>query len=174
MRYSLSFHEWCFKERIEALKTIGLTVIVCPKSFVIDIKHHNVDALGSAHSEAAKFICDPVYNPIMYNMEEPICRVVTDLHYKFWCWRHKLPYFNLEQEIANGIKDYIKTLPCKEQDAFLEVTPEELRTKIVEQCQFLFSTTPASIGVRVSSNLTFSAIGDKYISWKRIHSLLFK
>ena len=60
MLYSMSFAEFQLKKRLDALKAIGLDTTFYPETNSVDIKHHQSDVLGSGHTEAAKFICDPV------------------------------------------------------------------------------------------------------------------
>jgi hypothetical protein len=176
MRYSMSFPDFNIKKRIEALKEIGLTIEFNASDNTVDVKSAGgVDALGGAHKEAVKFICDPVYNPVMYNMEPFIGTVVNRLHYEFWCWKFKQIYFDFEEEIAIGIMNYIENLDCKEQDVWLALTPEALREAVITATKNIFNDdfwAEQTLGQYVVSNLSFPLLHDSDLSWKRIHQLI--
>jgi hypothetical protein len=172
----MSHPEFELKKRVKALRAIGLTVIDLNDG-TVDIKHHNCDALGSAHREAATFICDPVYTPLMWNMEPNICNVVNRLHYQFWCWRNKDFYIDIEEEITKSLKKYLSSGQCREQDKWLEYKPDDIKKIIMDNCFDIFldddSPRPQP-GSSIISNLVYEIMHNDKLSWTRIHSQLFK
>ena len=173
MLYSMSFQEFQPRKRIDALRQIGFDVTVLNEGCTLDIKLNQSDVLGSTHAEAVKFICDPVHNPKMFNMDRGLCSIVNNLHHEFWCWRNKQPFVDIEAEIAEGIMNYLQDQECDIQDKWLTYTPEQI-CGIVNNCNDVFTddywmhNNVAHYIVRNSSNMNH-----RNLSWKRIHSLMF-
>lgn len=174
MLYSVSFKEFQLKKRLDALKRIGLTIEFYPESNTVDITHNQCDVLGSNHKEAAKFICDPVYNPQMYNMDTSMCSVVSELHYEFWSWKHNRAYVIPEEAIINGIKSYFENRDCNVQDAWLEKTPEQIKD-VVTQLNWAFDEDFWRLGT-VPHYFVSSLAGQinyDHVDWHRVHRLIF-
>jgi hypothetical protein len=172
--YSVSFKEFQLKKRLNALKEIGLTIEFHGESNTVDITHNQCDVLGSTHKEAARFICDPVYNPVMYNMDSDMCAIVAELHYEFWCWRQKRAYVIPEEAIANGIKGYFEQLECTVQDTWLEKTPEDIK-KIITDTNSVFNyefwclaTAPHYFVSSLTNQINYD-----HVDWYRVHRLIF-
>ena len=175
MHYSISFPEWNLPGRLHALKSLGLQVEFNAINNEVDIKSAGgVDALGSAHKEAVKFICDPVYSPIMYNMDFPIGRLVARLYAAFWYWKFKMPYMDIEAMIANSIRHYIADLDCKEQDKWILYTANDLKEQVMQSSREVFSDDfwmVSTIGQYVVRNLSDFVVEESNISWSRIRNL---
>ena len=178
MLYSMSFAEFQLKKRLDALKAIGLDTTFYPETNSVDIKHHQSDVLGSGHTEAAKFICDPVYSPKMYDLDAGICKLVAELHYEFWCWRHSRPFINPEEAVVYGIKQYLINLDdCDKQDAYLAYTPEQLKAEVYMNLRQIF-TEDFWMHSTISHNITRSVVQELVenmnLDWKLIHRNMFK
>jgi hypothetical protein len=174
MLYSMSFQEFKPKKRIDALRQLGFDVKVLNKGHTLDIKYHQGDVFGGAHTEAVKFICDPVYNPVMCNMDRDICSIVNILHHEFWCWKNKQPFFDLEVMIADGIMNYLQDQECNVQDEWLTYTPEQIKNKVHKDTLDVFTEDywmHSSVGHYVTRCLC--NIHNDNISWKRVHKLMF-
>ena len=174
MHYSMSFPEWNLSERLKALKLLCLVINFDESNHTVDIKSSGgVDALGSVHREAVKFICDPVYSPIMYNMDVGIGRIVTRLHSEFWHWKFNMPYIDIEAEIAHGIRNYVEDLDCKEQDKWLFFTASDLKEHVVTSSKEFLNQNlwmTSTVGEHTLRHLS-SVIMDNRISWSRIRNL---
>jgi hypothetical protein len=172
--YSVSFKEFQLKKRLDALKGIGLTIEFHSESNTVDITHNQCDVLGSTHKEAARFICDPVYNPVMYNMDSGMCAIVAELHYEFWCWRQKRAYVIPEEAIANGIKGYFEQLECTAQDAWLEKTPKEIEDIVIDlgvvfnEEYWRLATVPHHFLSSLAGQINYD-----HVDWHRVHRFIF-
>ena len=174
--YSMSFPEWNINERVRALRMIGFVAEYNADTYSVELKYNQCDFFGSAHTEAAKFICDPVYNPKMYNMDPFIGRTIARLHAEFWYWKFNMPFFDLEIVVAEGIQNYINSLDCEEQDEWLEVQPLELKNKVINNIESVFDQDfwfYPTLGKYIIRNLSIPLFPDNKLSWNRIHSLLF-
>jgi hypothetical protein len=170
----MSFLEFQPKKRIDALRQIGFSVSVLNQGHTLDIKYHQSDVLGSAHEEAVKHICDPIYHPKMYNMDIGLCSIVNNIHHEFWCWKNSQPFFDLELMIAEGIMNYLQDVECKTQDEWLSYTPEQIKDKVHENTLEVFTEDywmHSGVGHYVTRCLC--DIHNNNISWKRVHSLMF-
>lgn len=177
MIYSVSFPEWQYQKRLKALQRAGFSVIMTDYPHSIDLRFNNMDAFGSGHTEVAKFICDPVYNPKMWILDTTLCKIVNELHHEFWCWKNKSFSFNVEEEIVKGIKEFLAELDCKEQDKWLEVTPDQLKEKITNDYLAIFNAKfwwDVTAGKYVCRNLSIVLDHADSIDWTLIHSQLFQ
>lgn len=175
MLYSMSFLEFKPAKRINSLREIGFSVESLNEGHTLDIKLHGSDVFGSTHTEALKYLCDPIYNPKMYNMERGMCRIINNMHHEFWCWKNEQPFVDIEADIAEGIMGYLEDQECKEQDEWLALTPEDIRKRIIDGTHGVFNddfwqgqTTPTHYVVRTLSSFEYTTI-----SWKRVQSLMF-
>ena len=177
MLYSISFKEWQLSKRLNALRELGFSVNFNPIHCTVDLQLNRCEVFGSAHTEAAKFICDPVYNPKLYNMDPFIGRIVVRLHSEFWYWKFNMYHVDIEEEIVIGIKNFFRKNNCKNQDTWLELDPLHLKELVIELVQSVFTDyywTNARAGEYVIHNLANLPMDTDTVSWKRVHSLLFK
>ena len=177
MLYSMSFPEWQLTKRLDALRELNFSVRYHKESNSVDLQKGGCDIFGSAHTEAAKFICDPVYNPKLYNMDYHVGRIVIRLHSEFWYWKMNIYFVDIEEEIAIGIKNFFNDTDCKEQDAWLELKPEELKEKVIKLLQDTFNEDywmHSTVGHYVAANLSRLPMDTDNVSWKRVHQLLFQ
>jgi len=177
MIYSMSHKEFQLKKRLDAFKNIGLSVVFDAENCSVDVKHHSCDVLGSAHTEATKFLCDPIYAPKLWSMDASIGKIINELHYEFWNWKFNQTSIIPEETIIIGIKGYIENLECKAQDFWMEMSQESLKENVINHIHDVLNDDFWQLGTvthYISATLLNNAIHDKNLDWHRIHSNLFR